>query len=331
MKKLLTQTTTLIALLLCMVTTSACFDDEEDTHDPQAESNLVGVWQGHSDPLAEWRIEFCPDGTARVTQYALDFGEYDVWIVQDYHFNSWKAHNGNFYIGDYYDGRILSDKSISLNSRLVGTDGEVIFVTLYKTTEDNFPAILDHQERARKLIGIWEGMGDDGTYARRLELEKAHGLLQGKGVTYHALETELQSLSCDVSQDTVTIVSDLVYDGTEEKTEEQGIILNDSTLRLPGITLRKQPAPEINNPLTVQKAIGTWVDTEGNRMTLKDDMTAHHNSDEEVKWRTVGNDEVQILPYGRDDIYEVVRFILNGDDLVCYPALPDSPKYVKQN
>ena len=176
MKKLLTQTTTLIALLLCMVTTSACFDDEEDNHDPQTESNLVGVWQGHSDPLAEWRIEFCPDGTARVTQYALDFGEYDVWIVQDYHFNSWKAHNGNFYIGDYYDGRILSDKSISLNSRLVGTDGEVIFVTLYKTTEDNFPAILDHQERARKLIGIWEGMGDDGTYARRLELEHRVGL-----------------------------------------------------------------------------------------------------------------------------------------------------------
>ena len=104
MKKLLTQTATLIALLLYMVTTSACFDDEEDTRDPQAENYLVGVWQGHSTALGEWRIEFRKDRTARITQYALNFGDTDIFIVQDLIYNDWGANNNEFYIGNYYEG-----------------------------------------------------------------------------------------------------------------------------------------------------------------------------------------------------------------------------------
>lgn len=346
MKKLLTQTATLIALLLCMVTTSACFDDEEDTRDPQAENYLVGVWQGHSTALGEWRIDFRKDRTARVTQYTIDSDHTEILILQDLLYNDWGANNNEFYIGNYYEGKIQPDGSITLNTRLVGTDGEVIYVTLRKATVDNFPDLIEHQNTVYKLIGSWEGLSDDGTYARRLELERDNGVLTGKGATYYASGTKNISTYWEVAHDTVTFTNQYFsfvfntqdYELPDEEDmqlqKEQGTLLNDSTLRLPGVTLKKLPEPVVNLTQTVQKAIGTWVDAEGNRMTLNEDMTASHslyNPYGNATWQTTGEGEVQFLTTGRDYLEQVRRFIFVGDDLVCYPALSDSPKYVKQN
>ncbi len=86
--------------------------------------------------------------------------------------------------------------------------------------------------------------------------------------------------------------------------KEQGTLLNDSTLRLPGVTLKKLPDPVVNLTQTVQKAIGTWVDAEGNRMTLNEDMTASHslyNPYGNATWQTTGEGEVQV-PHHRKGV-----------------------------
>lgn len=319
-----------MAAACCITLATACtelfFDDENKTS-PETMEAMAGIWRGTSKATGEWRVELNDDGTARVTNFAYDFGEYDVWVIQDYQFGDWSASTKEFDIGGYYWGDILDDGRLYMNVRLVSPDGEIYHVYLKKTTDDDFTTILDKQNMTLKACGTWEGLSNDGTYVRRLELEWARGVRTGFDARYSTEGNAWpESLSWDVENDVVTIDND--YTGEQE----QGVMVNDSTMELPSVTLKKV-TETINDAATISKAIGKWADEEGNTITLNADMTAYSDTfgynDGSDKWQTVNN-EVWFLINGRDDLQRVVRYIIEDNELIEFPGFAGSRRYSAQ-
>ena len=332
MRKTTMKTAAMLLFVLCGITTlTACTEMfSEDETDPEAVEALTGLWRGHSNPTGEWRVELKEDMTARVTNFVYDFGEYDVWVVQDYYFDSWTATTTEFDIGGYYWGDIQSNGYLRMNVRLVNTEEEEIYVSLRKTTEDDFTPILDKQEMKQRLSGKWEGLSNDGKYVRRLELEWARGVTSGLEVRYYAEgNTWPEPVNWDIDGRTFIIENQTLA------TTEQCEITEQDVLALPsGMLTRVEET--VDDEQTVASAIGKWVGSKNDTITLNADKTVNivsnnYNGDD-YEWQTV-NGEVWLLFYGRDDIGSVTRYIISGDELILFPGFANSPRLsrVKSN
>ena len=332
MKRVINQIITLQMLLACVFSFGACsvLDDEES--DPESVATLVGTWKGKGWGTGRWRVIFREDMTARVTNYEFNAMGKKVLVISDSE-TDWSAHGNNFDLG-YYWGHIVSDNEISFNARLVNNED----IRMQKVSSDNLDDQIEEQEEEEKkeevmtsMTGLWEGLSNDGTYVRSLELTKQdNGSFSSTDIFYYADGGHLPGIfygwDIDLSLNTFLLYGSVI----SEDGEEGQLNLEDSVITLPTVTLRKTTKP-VNEPLTVRAATGVWTDGNNARIELNADMTASYEEDGVTYsydgWRTAGN-EVQLFYDGRDNsIYYMTRLILSGDELILFPGFAGSRRF----
>ena len=137
----------------------------------------------------------------------------------------------------------------------------------------------------------------------------------------------------DIQGTTITLQGTAVIPGQEPvEYSEQGRVVDDNTIELPDITLkRKNPAPVINDPQVIEAAVGRWVNDNGDWYQFNADMTVAWElggiEDDRYTWGTSDDEVVIHLP--NEDTLIKQRFVFMDDELVQFPCLEGSPRFHK--
>ncbi len=331
MRRFIDYLRTLSLLLCCSIMFTTC-TTENAVNDPEAIKPFIGTWEGKLQGSGGyWRVTFYENMTARLTNYLYDaYGQ--IMVRMDFTSN-WDLTDGEFFIADYYYGHMVSDNKIQMNTRLAEP---FTYVTLRKITDNknDIYLIIDKQNAVKKLIGSWEGIDNNKEYARLLVLQDRHGFTSALEARYYPEVLTLPtSAAWDIQGTTITLRGTAVIPGQESvEYSEQGRLVDDNTIELPNITLkRKNPDPVINDTQVIEAAVGRWVNDNGDWYQFNADMT--------VVWRIGGvktdgytwgtsDDEVVIHLWDEDYPFKQ-RFVFMDDELVQFPCLEGSPRFHK--
>lgn len=333
MKTFVNRIFTLCTVLACVLALGSCsvLDDDDQENDSATVNTLLGIWVSRDTGIGRWRLEFVDDRNVRVTNYYTDIIDGKLRVNID-GTSTYTARNGEFDAG-YYWGHVVSESELSFNARLVGYED----LRMTKVADDHFDERLEEAEKADEkervmtsMAGLWEGLGDDGTFVRSLELTRQfNGSYSSIDITYTAEGAYAPNVfyGWDVDLDANRFTLFGTAAGDEAEIGE--LNLEDSVIVMPTVTLRKT-SKVINDPQTVNAAVGVWTSDDGLRIELRGDMSVSFIGDGVTyiydEWRTAGN-EVQLIFDGRYSIYNLARFVLSGDELIEFPGFAGCRRY----
>lgn len=333
MRRFIDYLRTLSLLLCCSIMFTTC-TTENAVNDPEAIKPFIGTWEGKLQGSGGyWRVTFYENMTARLTNYLYDaYGQ--IMVRMDFTSN-WDLTDGEFFIADYYYGRMTSDNEIQMNTRMAEP---FTYVTLRKMTninpDNDIYLIIDKQNAVKKLVGSWEGIDNNKEYARLLILQDRHGYTSALEARYYPEALTMATAAAwDIQGTTITLQGTAVIPGQEPvEYSEQGRVVDDNTIELPDITLkRKNPAPVINDPQVIEAAVGRWVNDNGDWYQFNADMTVAWElggiEDDRYTWGTSDDEVVIHLP--NEDTLIKQRFVFMDDELVQFPCLEGSPRFHK--
>ena len=301
MKTFVDRILTLCTVLACVLALGSCSilgDDEES--DSETVNTLIGIWVSGDSGTGRWRLEF-------------------VYTARD----------GVFTMG-YYGGRLISDVELSFDTRLVGYDD----LRMRKVADDDFDEQLEAAEQEAEkervmtsMTGLWEGLGNDGTYVRSLELIKQdNGRFSSVDITYKAEGAYLPNMffGWDIDLDANRFT--LFGTATSDDDEIGELNLEDSVIVMPTVMLRKT-AKVINDPQAVNAAVGVWTSDDDQRIELRADMTVTYSNGwmtyDYDEWRTADNEVQLFLPDSDYSMAYAARFVLSGDELIEFPGFDE--------
>ena len=329
MKTFVDRIFTLGALFACVLALGSCSVlDDDDESDSETVNRLLGIWVSGDTGTGRWRLEFVDDKNVRITNYYISIIDGKLRILRD-GMATYTASDGVFDMG-YYGGRLISDSELSFDTRIADYDD----LRMRKVADDNFDELLEEAEQAAEkervmtsMTGLWEGLSNDGTYVRSLELNKQdNGAFSSIDITYKADGVRLSGTSygwdIDLDANRFTLFGTVMSDD-----DEIGELnLEDSVIVMPTVTLRKM-AKVINDPQTVNAAVGVWTHDDGSSIELRADMSVTYSNGwmtyDYDEWRTADN-EVQLFLAGRDhSMFYTARFVLSGDELIEFPGFAE--------
>ena len=329
MKTFVDRILTFCTVLACVLALGSCsILGDDDESDSETVNTLLGIWVSGDSGTGRWRLEFVDDKNVRITNYYISIIDGKLRILQD-GMATYTAADGVFDMG-YYGGRLISDTELSFDTRLADYDD----LRMRKVADDNFDELLEEAEQAAEkervktsMAGLWEGLSNDGTYVRSLELNKQdNGAFSSVDITYKAEGAYWPNMffGWDIDLDANRFT--LFGTATSDDDEIGEFNLEDSVIVMPTVTLRKT-AKVINDPQAVNAAVGVWTSDDDQRIELRADMTVTYSNGwmtyDYDEWRTADN-EVQLFLAGRDHyMFYTARFVLSGDELIEFPGFDE--------
>lgn len=329
MKTFVDRILTFCTVLACVLALGSCsILGDDDESDSETVNTLLGIWVSGDSGTGRWRLEFVDDKNVRITNYYIDIIDGKLRIIHD-GMTTYTAADGVFDMG-YYGGRLISDVELSFDTRLVGYDD----LRMRKVADDDFDEQLEAAEQEAEkervmtsMTGLWEGLGNDGTYVRSLELIKQdNGRFSSVDITYKAEGAYLPNMffGWDIDLDANRFT--LFGTATSDDDEIGELNLEDSVIVMPTVTLRKT-AKVINDPQAVNAAVGVWTSDDDQRIELRADMTVTYSNGwmtyDYDEWRTADNEVQLFLPDSDYSMAYAARFVLSGDELIEFPGFDE--------
>lgn len=308
---------------------------------PEDVRRLVGTWEGHVERKdVEYILSFYEEDMRVTFTMVLLWPNVDGDNSLVLENTSWSVDGDVFYVGPY-EGEILSDSRIVLKTNWGNpweTEEERTRIVFDKVSdmpgdtdatqedpeEEPEEEVINDPEMVSRVLGLWERKDEANGEAVMLEFrESMHVSEHGYDANIYRTEREYKwetvndrIRATELQTGFVNFWAELVGDG---------VMIVSSF----GEVYTKLPEPVYNVPETIQSVIGVWQSADGDTFELNADMTYSENGvlSEFGVWRTC-NDEVQLLLDEEFfDWSRTERYIISGDELICYPGFAESRRY----
>lgn len=308
---------------------------------PEDVRRLVGTWEGHVERKdVEYILSFYEEDMRVTFTMVLLWPNVDGDNSLVLENTSWSVDGDVFYVGPY-EGEILSDSRIVLKTNWGNpweTEEERTRIVFDKVSdvpgdtdatqedpeEEPEEEVINDPEMVSRVLGLWERKDEANGEAVMLEFrESMHVSEHGYDANIYRTEREYKWETVNdriratgLQTGFVNFWAELVGDG---------VMIVSSF----GEVYTKLPEPVYNVPETIQSVIGVWQSADGDTFELNADMTYSENGvlSEFGVWRTC-NDEVQLLLDEEFfDWSRTERYIISGDELICYPGFAESRRY----